>query len=103
VVNQWHGKGSAVILITGATGSIGRALTTPLGEQQDVDFRTASRSGGRKQAANDVAMDFADSASVAAALRGADVERVTGRPATTVERFITDHKAAFAPENGAAS
>ncbi|MEY9856142.1 NAD(P)H dehydrogenase (quinone) [Catenulispora sp. GAS73] len=68
-----QGKGSAVILITGATGSIGRALTARLGGRADVEFRTATRDSGAKRAANHVTMDFADAASVAAALRDVDV------------------------------
>jgi NAD(P)H dehydrogenase (quinone) len=64
-----------LILITGATGTIGRALVARLGEL-GVPFRTASRDGGQGQeaaSANHVAMDFADPDAVAAAVRGVDV------------------------------
>lgn len=62
-----------MLLITGATGSIGRALVARLG-RQDAAFRTASRNSGHGQAiANHVTMDFAEPGSVAAALRDVDV------------------------------
>lgn len=62
-----------MILVTGATGVIGRIVVARLGER-DVEFRAASRNGGREDPVpNFVAMDFADPASVAAAVKGVDV------------------------------
>jgi NAD(P)H dehydrogenase (quinone) len=67
------GKGTVLILITGATGTIGQALVARLGES-GVPFRAASRGGGLEGAGGEhVAMDFADPGAVAAAVRGAEV------------------------------
>lgn len=62
-----------MILVTGATGMIGRTLVAQLDEQA-VAFRATSRSRDQQSSIpNLVTMDFADPASIAAALDGADV------------------------------
>jgi uncharacterized protein YbjT (DUF2867 family) len=61
-----------VILVTGATGTIGQALVTRLGEL-GAEFRAASRADTDSSAAAYVRMDFAEPDSVATALRDVDV------------------------------
>lgn len=64
-----------MILVTGATGTIGRALVERL-DRRDVAFRAASRNREHEHehaATNLVAMDFAEPASIAAAMRDVDV------------------------------
>lgn len=61
-----------MILVTGATGTIGRALVAQLNER-GVAFRAASRSRDQDNSIpNLVTVDFADPASIAAALHDAD-------------------------------
>lgn len=61
-----------MILVTGATGMIGRALMAQLGER-GVAFRAASRSRDQENSIpNLVTVDFADPASITAALRDVD-------------------------------
>jgi uncharacterized protein YbjT (DUF2867 family) len=61
-----------VILVTGATGTIGQALVARLGELT-TDFRAASRTGRGTRLVEHVQMDFAQPDSVTAALRAVDV------------------------------
>jgi uncharacterized protein YbjT (DUF2867 family) len=62
-----------MILVTGATGMIGRTLVGQL-DEQDVAFRATSRSRDQENSIPHlVTMDFADPASIAEALDGTDV------------------------------